>query len=378
MRFGKTPVFITIIIIMLSVLAGGIISQIPSALGDNSDSSNNPFGALWDAIFDLQSKDKNLQAQIDELRAEKDNGLPGSTQAGEPAALASDVYARIRVETAAEGGDGQSSSAATAIVYITAGNNGPDRAAGIKLTTFYLMPLFQITSIDSSSGGDGGGLCEDKSRGIIECTLGTLEAGQESLITIHATAREFGKANTWTVDISTTTKDTDYTNNHVTYNFETGSSAIPILLQQQPLTNESGIDEEPQGTEPEKNGLDNNNNNSSNSTDADTSAEQTTENNDSANQNQTTSAEPAQATVPPSTGSNGTGTEQGGNNSGGEESSEEEQAASSSSSSSEESNGDDPAGSSSTSSSGAGGDGGSGGGDDGDDGASDEQKSATQ
>ncbi|AFU57815.1 hypothetical protein Ngar_c08730 [Candidatus Nitrososphaera gargensis Ga9.2] len=312
MRFRKTPVAI-----MLAVLAGGIISQIPSALGDNSD--NNPFGALWDAIFDLQIKDKNLQAQIDELRAERDDGL-SSAQTDEPVALASDAYARIRVESAAEG-DGQS------IVYITAGNNGPDRAAGIKLTTFYLMQLFQINSIDS--GGDG--LCEDKSRGIIECTLGTLEAGQESLITIHATAKEYGKANTWTVDISTTTKDTDYTNNHVTYDFETGSAATPIKQQQilppaeqqqQPPT-ESGIDE-PQESEPEQNGLDNNN--SSNSTDADTSSEQTADN-DSANQ---TSAE----TVP-STGSNGTGTEEG--NSSEEEASKEEQTASSSSSS-EESN----------------------------------------
>ncbi len=313
MRFRKTPVSI-----MLAVLAGGIISQIPSALGDNSD--NNPFGALWDAIFDLQIKDKNLQAQIDELRAERDDGL-SSAQTDEPVALASDAYARIWVESAAEG-DGQS------IVYITAGNNGPNRAAGIKLTTFYLMQLFQINSIDS--GGDG--LCEDKSRGIIECTLGTLEAGQESLITIHATAKEYGKANTWTVDISTTTKDTDYTNNHVTYDFETGSAATPIKQQQilppaeqqqQPPT-ESGIDE-PQESEPEQNGLDNNNN-SSNSTDADTSSEQTADN-DSANQ---TSAE----TVP-STGSNGTGTEEG--NSGEEEASKEEQTASSSSSS-EESN----------------------------------------
>jgi len=214
MRLGRMVAFV-----VLAVLAGSVISQIPSALADDSA---NPFSAMWDAIFDLQSRDKDLQAQIDELRAERD-ALLGQT---EPA-FVSDPYAEIKVDVT----DGRT------LVYITVGNSGPERAAGVKVTAFYLMPLFEINSID-------GDQCEDKSRGIIECILGTLEAGQESVITIDATARESGKANTWTVDISTTTDDADYANNHVTYDFETGSGEpVEIPATEQPI--EQQVTQEP-------------------------------------------------------------------------------------------------------------------------------------
>lgn len=214
MRLGRMLAFV-----VLAVLAGSVISQIPSALADDSA---NPFSAMWDAIFDLQSRDKDLQAQIDELRAERD-ALLGQT---EPA-FVSDPYAQIKVDVT----DGRT------LVYITVGNSGPDRAAGVKVTAFYLMPLFEINSID-------GNQCEDKSRGIIECILGTLEAGQESVITIDATARESGEANTWTVDISTTTDDADYANNHVTYDFETGSGKpVEIPATEQPI--EQQVTQEP-------------------------------------------------------------------------------------------------------------------------------------
>jgi hypothetical protein len=208
MHYGKTLALITV-----ALLVGGIISQLPSALADDSD---NPFSSLWDAIFDLQSRDDDLQAQIDELKAERNALL---AQTGAEPVFVSDPYAEMEVETTEDG---------RTLIHVTVGNTGPDRAAGVKLTAFYLMPLFEINSID-------GDQCEDKSRGIIECALGTLEADQESVITIDATARESGEANTWTVDISTTTDDADYTNNHVTYDFETGSGQpIEIPEVEQP------------------------------------------------------------------------------------------------------------------------------------------------
>jgi hypothetical protein len=189
---------------MLALLAGGILAQLPPALGDNSE---NPFSALWAAIFDLQNRHKDLQAQIDELRAEREGLLIESARSG----FVSDTYTNIEVEAAEDG---------RTLFHITAGNNGPDRAAGVKLTAFYLMTLYKINSINDDR-------CENQSRGIIECALGTLEAHQESVITIDTSARESGKENKWTADISTTTEDVDYTNNHMTSAFATGG-AEPI------------------------------------------------------------------------------------------------------------------------------------------------------
>jgi hypothetical protein len=245
MRLSKA-----IAIAMVALLAGGIISQTPTALGDASD---NPFNTLWDAIFDLQSRDDDLQAQIDELRAEK-NVLLAHT--GAAPVFVSDLYAELEVETTEDG---------HTLVHVTAGNSGPDRAAGVKLTVFYLMPLFEINSIN-------GDLCEDKSRGIIECVLGTLEADQESVVTIHSTAKESGKANIWTVDISTTTHDADYTNNHVDYNFETGSDnpiGIPEVEQPEEEIENETSDETEAEPEPEQN------DSSSNSTSTEVSEDDT-------------------------------------------------------------------------------------------------------
>lgn len=210
-----------VFIVVLALLLGAITTQLPSALGDDS---KNPLGELWDAIFDLQRKDASLQAQIDQLRAEK--SAPIALTDTEVPASVSDVYSTIAVDSAEDG---------RTLVHIIAANNGPERAAGVKLTAFYLMPLFEINSINDDR-------CQDKSRGIIECIIGILEAGQQSVVTIDATAREYGKVNTWTVDISTTTDDADYANNHTTYNFETGL-AEPIevqKIQQQTVNDESG------------------------------------------------------------------------------------------------------------------------------------------
>ncbi|SRR5581483_7404605 len=202
----------TLAFVILAMLIGGALTQIPSALG----ASGNPLSALWDAIFDLQSKDKQLQAQIDELKSER-NGAPiiGTESQG----YASDPYAKIEIETPEQG---------HALVHLTAGNNGPDRAAGVKLTAFYLMPLFEINSID----GDG---CANLHRGIIQCTIGTLEPGTRFEVTIDVTAKESGKANSWTVDISTTTKDSDYTNNHVMFDYVTDSGAPLVIIDEAPI-----------------------------------------------------------------------------------------------------------------------------------------------
>jgi hypothetical protein len=186
--------------VLLAALSVGLIFQAPSAVADDSV---NPFLALWDAIFNLQSKDEDLQNQIDELRAGQ------RAQIAQEQELVSDLYTEIQVEATEDD---------HTLVYVKAGNAGQDRADEVKLTAFYLMPLFEINSIDSNS-------CQAKSRGIIECSLGTLESGQGITITIDATARESGEENTWTVDISSSTEDSDFSNNHITYDFETGSDA---------------------------------------------------------------------------------------------------------------------------------------------------------
>jgi hypothetical protein len=203
--------------VLLAVLGAGLIFQAPSALADDS---GNPFLALWDAIFSLQSKDEDLQDQIDELRAGQ------RAQIAQVPELVSDLYAEINVEATEDG---------HTLVYVKAGNAGQDRADEVKLTAFYLMPLFEINSIDSNS-------CEDKSRGIIECSLGVLESNQETTITIDATARESGEANTWTVDISSSTEDSDFSNNHLTYDFETGSG------EQVEVQDDESVDVETQGS----------------------------------------------------------------------------------------------------------------------------------
>ncbi|MEP0826554.1 MAG: hypothetical protein HRF40_13815, partial [Nitrososphaera sp.] len=229
MRHGRTITFV-----MLALLAGGIVVQLPLAAADDSDS---PFSALWNAIFDLKSRDDQLQAQIDELRSERQS-LPVQISGAEATRLVSDLYANIEVQALEQG---------RTIVHITAGNNGPDRAAGVRLTAFYLMPLFEINSIN-------GDLCMDKSRGIIECIIGTIEQGQQVVISIDTTAREFGRSNTWTVDVSTTTDDANYSNNHVTYNFETGSGKqiIEVIEIQQPEERKV-VEEEPVASiEPEQ------------------------------------------------------------------------------------------------------------------------------
>jgi hypothetical protein len=277
MRLGRTSAFV-----LLALLAGGIVSQLPAAMADDSA---NPFSALWDAIFDLQNRDDALQAQIDELRAERSALL---VQAGEPA-LASNLYASIDVEAE----DGRT------LVHVTAGNNGPDRAAGVKLTTFYLMPLFEINSIDGS-------LCEDKSRGIIECIVGTLEEGQEYAVTIDATARESGMANTWTVDVSTTTGDSDYSDNHVTYDFETGSGERIEIPQAEHPEEELVEEQEPatEQEEPEQDGGEPTNSTETEEPQENASNQTSTEPEQAPSENQTSSE-----TVAEDTGSNGTSAE---------------------------------------------------------------------
>lgn len=199
--------------VMLTLLSGGILSQLPSAMGATTA---NPLSAIWDAIFDLQNQNKDLQAQIDQLKAERENI---STVQSDVQAYTSDAYTKIDAVTSNDG---------NTQIKIAVGNNGPDRAAGTKLTVFYLMPLFEINSITGSD-------CQDLSRGIITCTIGTLESRAVSNITINAIARESGKANTWTADLSATTDDSNPQNNHVSYSFETGSGTPVAIVDEVPI-----------------------------------------------------------------------------------------------------------------------------------------------
>jgi hypothetical protein len=207
-------------LVLATLLSLGFIFQAPTAVADDS---GNPLTALWDAILSLQSRDDDLQSQIDELKAGR------ITQPVEEAKLVSDLYAKIEIETNEDG---------HTLVQIRAGNHGPDRADEVKVTAFYLMPLFDISLIDSD-------FCEDKSRGIIECSAGVLEGNQERIITIDAIPRESGEENTWTVDISSTTEDSDYSNNHVTYDFETGAGELIFVEQPAPETTEPEQSEQP-------------------------------------------------------------------------------------------------------------------------------------
>lgn len=188
---------ITLLIIMI-LSCGGALSLLPFAFGEDSKS---PIEAVWDAIYDLQKRDEQLQTQIDDLRANKEI-LP------EAEVPSSELSVEVKVESAGSSGE--------TIILLTVINGGPDRAAGVKLTAFYLMPLFQINSIDSDD-------CRNLGRGIIQCDLGTIEAERDRTITIDATARETGEQTSLTVDVSSTTEDAAQTNNHKVVDFLTGS-----------------------------------------------------------------------------------------------------------------------------------------------------------
>lgn len=168
----------------------------PYAFGQESKS---PIQAVWDAIYDLQNQNQKLQAQIDDLRAES-----GAVQQDD--GPMSELSASVELESTPASGQ--------VAITVKVKNDGPERAAGAKLTLFYKMSLFQLDSIHPDD-------CRNLERGIIQCDLGTMESGDEVPILVSATAIEDGVPTTIIADVSSTTEDRVPANNHVVFDFVT-------------------------------------------------------------------------------------------------------------------------------------------------------------
>ena len=207
--------------VLLAFLIGAVTSQIPFAF---ADSSANPLQSIWDAINSLSSKQENMQAQIDELRATIESERSTVIETNGPQSEAS-----IKIEV--EGGEKPGST----IVHLIAYNAGPDNAVGVKVTFFYEMQLFEI---ESTSGEQ----CEDLSRGIIQCFIGTIASGEEYPITIVANSKVLDEKSNMVVDVSSITTDTEPSNNHVNLQFITGEIPKAGLIDSEvvPTENENG------------------------------------------------------------------------------------------------------------------------------------------
>ena len=228
--------------VLLAFLIGGVASQVPFAF---ADSSANPLQAIWDAISALSNKQENLQVQIDELRETIKNDHISSTQSEGPQ---SEPSIKIELESG-----GQSSST---IIHLIASNAGPDKAIGVKVTFFYEMSLFDIKSISGEQ-------CEDLSRGIVQCFIGTIGSKEEYPITIAADAKTLNEKSSLVADISSITKDTDPSNNHADLQFVTGEIARPDVIDSKVVSNDVTGANDTQQVEPVASGSD-----SQNSTDA--------------------------------------------------------------------------------------------------------------
>jgi len=207
--------------VLLAFLIGAVTSQIPFAF---ADSSANPLQSIWDAINSLSSKQENMQAQIDELRATIESERSTVIETNGPQSEAS-----IKIEV--EGGEKPSST----IVHLIAYNAGPDNAVGVKVTFFYEMQLFGIESMSDEQ-------CEDLSRGIIQCFIGTIASGEEYPITIVANSKVLDEKSNMVVDVSSITTDTEPSNNHVNLQFITGEIPKAGLIDSEvvPTENENG------------------------------------------------------------------------------------------------------------------------------------------
>jgi len=228
--------------VLLAFLIGGVASQVPFAF---ADSSANPLQAIWDAISALSNKQENLQVQIDELRETIKNDHISSTQSEGPQSEPS-----IKIEL--ESGEQSSST----IIHLIASNAGPDKAIGVKVTFFYEMSLFDIKSISGEQ-------CEDLSRGIVQCFIGTIGSKEEYPITIAADAKALNEKSSLVADISSITKDTDPSNNHADLQFVTGEIARPDVIDSKVVSNDVTGTNDTQQVEPVVSGSD-----SQNSTDA--------------------------------------------------------------------------------------------------------------
>ncbi len=190
--------------VLIAFLIGGAASQLPFAF---ADSSANPLQSIWDAINALSNKQEDLQAQIDELRTTIENDRNSSIVTQVPQSETT-----IKIEL--EGGEQPSAT----IFHLIASNAGPNNAVGVKVTLFYEMPLFEVESVSGEQ-------CEDMSRGIIQCFIGTIGPGEEYPIIIVANARALEEKSSIVADISSITTDTDVSNNHVNLPFVTGEIA---------------------------------------------------------------------------------------------------------------------------------------------------------
>ena len=236
--------------VILAFLVGGIASQLPFAF---ADSSANPLQSIWDAIDSLSNKQEDLQAQIDQLRGTIEKDHAGATESQSPQSEPS-------VEIKLEGGEEPSS----VIIHLMASNAGPDNAVGVKVTLFYEMPLLEIRSMSGEQ-------CENLSRGIIQCFIGTIGANEEYPISVDANTKALGKNSKIVADISSITTDTDPSDNHAIYQFVTGKVPRNVI---------------PAGNENEAKGIGEANNAVQNITDSQTSeAGQSTSTENSAQQN---------------------------------------------------------------------------------------------
>ncbi len=190
------------LIVFIVLLTGGMIVVVPSALGD---SSGDPFSALWDAVYDLKERDDNLQSQIDAIR---------TTPTAQPESESETPKSDPALDTMIENGD----VPGEILVSMEVTNNGPDRAAGVRLTAFYKMSLFHVESIANQN-------CVDLGRGIVQCDLGTIESGNESAVSIVASPLSDGDA-TLIVDLTSTTEDLDPTNNRNVIEFTVNNGGI--------------------------------------------------------------------------------------------------------------------------------------------------------
>lgn len=197
--------------VVLAFVVGATISQASFAFAD--DSSTNPFRAIWDAISELQTKTDSLQAQIDDLRETR-----GGAPAEQAAARISEPSVVLEVGT---GQPGQM------LIQVVARNAGPENAVGVKLSTYYQMSLLNVNFIEGAE-------CSDQARGIIECYLGTLDAGSEARISINATPVSLGRQAVITADISSITEDANPANNHFEATFITSETPVVIPPPVQP------------------------------------------------------------------------------------------------------------------------------------------------
>ncbi len=196
--------------VLLAFVIGATISQGSFAFAD--DSATNPFRAIWDAIGELQVKTDSLQAQIDDLKTQ------GTTVTTTQVVKTSDGSLSIDVSG---GESGQT------IITFTVRNLGPDSAVGAKLTAFYQPSLFQINFVQGAE-------CSDGARGIIECYLGTIPVGSNSIVMVDATPRTLGQEAKIVADFSSITRDANPANNHAEVAFITSNQPF-VEEQTQPV-----------------------------------------------------------------------------------------------------------------------------------------------